>query len=110
MELASKALAILQRIANDEHGITYVLSEKRTRPTDNADAWLLKVVTDGNHHLTFWMEGRNICHVTEVMDTDGRILIGDHNKMAVLGWMPMDAQLALERIVLAAHAHICPKE
>ena len=108
MKMAEQAATILQGIVAGDHMITYIYTDHVGTPQDY-EAWLLDLRTDKNHRITIWMEGSVVHKVTNLVDFDGRCLLGDHNQVNALGLLPVTIQADLTRIVMDTYNQSCPR-
>lgn len=109
MKMAEEAQKVMTGIADGRLQITHVWSEKTHAPDDH-QAWVLRIRTDHNHQLTFWMEGINIHILMGLTNEDGRKLFGVHNRVDAYGLLPVQIKLDLEKVVMEAHTHMCAAE
>ena len=105
IQLADKARGPLQGIANGSLMISHLHTDRTTPPQDH-EQWMITVRTNLNHRVEMWMEGRVVHKVTEFIDPDGRRLIGDHNKVNVLGFLDGTTNSALTKAVMDAFTQV----
>ena len=101
LQMAAQAKVILEGIASGDYIVTHVYTDQTTPPADHV-AWMIHVRTDHGHHVSCWMEGVIVHKVTDLVDTDGRRLLGDHNQINVQGMMTVGQQIALTDVVMTA--------